>query len=156
MQGWGPAGLGSCLPWSEGDGLGHCPKRVWWPAHQRGARYSPRGPSSQGSGNIHLTKTLCLTFHIVEAGLPWSCVCACVRTHTCALAACAREMLHVLGLGCGGGHGCLGLSALQGGDGLSLGALAPENPRLVFPQVPSQKKGVKPFQEGGICRHSGA
>lgn len=100
----------------------------------QGVAWDSPGVPAPGLRNIHLSKPLCLTFHIVEAGLPWSHVCLCV--HPLYVFAghgslCQREMLPVLGWRWGGGHEWVGFSALQEGDGLSLGALASETHSLV-------------------------
>ena len=52
VQGWNPAGVGSCLPWSGGDSVGHCPKvgggGMVTGSGQRGACDSPTGPQQSG------------------------------------------------------------------------------------------------------------
>lgn len=93
--------------------LSHCPQRVWWLAWDRGLPGTPQGSQQPGLRNIHLSKPLCLTFHIVEAGLPWSRVClyiyVYVYTHCMCLlvmAACARERCSL----CLAGDGAVGQS----------------------------------------------
>lgn len=72
----------------------------------------------------------------------WAPMVPCVSVYLCVCvhalyvfaghgSLCQREMLPVLGWRWGGGPECVGFSALQEGDGLSLGALASETPRLV-------------------------
>lgn len=76
------------------------------------ARDSPGVPAARAQEHS-LSKPLCLTFHIVEAGLPWSRVClyiyVYVYTHCMCLlvmAACARERCSL----CLAGDGAVGQS----------------------------------------------
>ena len=125
--GLGSAGQGSCLPWSEGRWLrprlrmGKVPVTLL-----RGS------PSNQGSGNIHSSKPLYLTFNRAEAGrLLWSCLWC---THECCVhswwwqlvpekrSVCLSGLGYPMcgnrggGAGQGGGHRCAGLSVLQEGE----------------------------------------
>ena len=98
----------------------------------------PRGPSTRAQEHS-LVKAVVLD--LPHSGgwapmVPCMSVYVCVCVHTLYVFAghgslCQSEMLPVLGWRWGGGHEWVGFSALQEGDGLSLGALASETPSLI-------------------------